>query len=116
MVPDPYSYLPLAPAALHILLALAEEDRHGYGIMQEVARASHDQYRIGPGTLYENLQKLVAGSLIAEVRRRDNVDPRRRYYRLTSLGKRVALSEIDRLEEIFRKAKGHLRPAHVRKP
>jgi DNA-binding PadR family transcriptional regulator len=110
MSPDLSSFLPLSPAALHILLALAEEERHGYGIMQEVARASNDQYRIGPGTLYENLQKLLAQGLIREVARRDEIDGRRRYYKLTSLGIRVAACEIDRLEGIFRKAKSHLRP------
>jgi DNA-binding PadR family transcriptional regulator len=100
---------------MHILLALAGEDLHGYGIMQEVTRHSEGQCRLGPGTLYDNLQRLLDQDLIAEVRRGGNEDPRRRYYRLTSTGKSVLCAEISRLESIFRKAKSHLSPARVRK-
>src|SRR5215467_6472858 len=102
-------FLPLSPATLHVLIALASEDRHGYGIMQEVAKQTNDQYKLGPGTLYDNLQKLLAQELIDEVDRRDKDDPRRRYYRLTGLGDRVLTAEIQRLETVFRKAKTHLR-------
>src|SRR5437870_13264813 len=91
-------FLPLSPATLHILSALASEDRHGYGIMQEVARQTGDQYRLGPGTLYDNLQKLLDQGLVEEVNRRDKEDPRRRYYRLTSMGQGVIAAEIQRLE------------------
>lgn len=115
MSPNPSSFLPLSPAVLHILLALADQDRHGYGIMQEVARESGNQYKLGPGTLYENLQRLLAQGLICEAARRDEEDPRRRYYRLTTLGKRVAITEIDRLEAALKKAKAHLGTAKVRK-
>ena len=101
-------FLPLSPATLHILIALASEDRHGYGIMQEVAKQTNDQYKLGPGTLYDNLQKLLGQKLIEELGRRDQDDPRRRYYRLTSLGDRVVAAEIQRLESVFRKAKTHL--------
>jgi len=101
-------FLPLSPATLHILIALASEDRHGYGIMQEVAKQTNDQYKLGPGTLYDNLQKLLGQKLIEELDRRDKDDPRRRYYRLTSLGDRVVAAEIQRLESVFRKAKTHL--------
>jgi len=101
-------FLPLSPATLHILIALASEDRHGYGIMQEVAKQTNDQYKLGPGTLYDNLQKLLGQKLIEELDRRDQDDPRRRYYRLTSLGDRVVAAEIQRLESVFRKAKTHL--------
>ena len=101
-------FLPLSPATLHILIALADEDRHGYGIMQEVAKQTNDQYKLGPGTLYDNLQKLLDQGLVEEANRRDNDDPRRRYYRLTSLGEQVVSAEIQRLESIFRKAKTHL--------
>jgi DNA-binding PadR family transcriptional regulator len=59
-------FLPLSPAALHILLALASEDRHGYGIMREVARQSEDRYKLGPGTLYDNLQKLLDQGIVEE--------------------------------------------------
>jgi DNA-binding PadR family transcriptional regulator len=82
-------FLPLSPATLHILIALADEDRHGYGIMQEIARQTHDHYKLGPGTLYDNLGKLLDQGLLEETKQRDNDDPRRRYYRLTSLGERV---------------------------
>src|SRR5262245_35290087 len=95
---DLFRFLPLPPAPMHILLALAGEDLHGYGIMQEVARHSEGQCRLGPGTLYDNLQRLMDQDLIVEVRRGANEDPRRRYYRLTSTGKRVLRAEISRLE------------------
>jgi DNA-binding PadR family transcriptional regulator len=98
-------FLPLSPAAMHILLALASEDLHGYGIMQEVARQSEGQCKLGPGTLYDNLQRLLQDNLIAETASRPNEDPRRRYYRLSSMGKRVLAAEIARLESVFRKAK-----------
>ena len=66
-MPEDFSpYLPLSPATLHILLSLAAEDRHGYGIMQEVARQSEGQYKLGPGTLYDNLQKLMSQGLVEE--------------------------------------------------
>src|SRR5215467_11087756 len=108
MQKDVGQFLPLSPAILHILIALANEDRHGYGIMQEVAKQTNDQYKLGPGTLYDNLQKLLGQKLIEELDRRDQDDPRRRYYRLTSLGDRVVAAEIQRLESVFRKAKTHL--------
>ena len=108
MQKDVGQLVPLSPAILHILIALANEDRHGYGIMQEVARQTNDQYKLGPGTLYDNLQKLLDQGLVEEANRRDNDDPRRRYYRLTSLGEQVVSAEIQRLESIFRKVKTHL--------
>lgn len=104
------SFLPLSPAILHILLALAGEERHGYGIMQDVARQSDGQYRLGPGTLYDNLQKLVNHAMVEESSRRAaDDDPRRRYYRLTSFGRRVLTAEIARLESVIREAHAHLR-------
>jgi DNA-binding PadR family transcriptional regulator len=109
-------FLPLSPATLHILIALASEDRHGYGIMQEVAKQTNDQYKLGPGTLYDNLQKLLGQELIEELDRRDKEDPRRRYYRLTSLGDRVVSAEIQRLESVFRQAKTHLHSIKPRRP
>src|SRR3981081_709169 len=95
------TFLPLSPAALHILLALAGEDFHGYGIMQEVKRQSDGQYKLGPGTLYDNLQKLLDQKLVEEAARRENEDPRRRYYRLTTFGRKVVTAEIRRLESVF---------------
>src|SRR5579864_5935508 len=111
MSEDPISFLPLSPATLHILLSLAAEDRHGYGIMQEVARQSEGQYKLGPGTLYDNLQKLMNQGMVQESARRSaSDDPRRRYYRLTSFGRRVLESDIERLEGVVREARLRLHP------
>ena len=103
-------FLPLAPAALHILLSLAAEERHGYGIMQDIARQSDGRYKLGPGTLYDNLQKLLKDRLVEESENSSTgAESRRRYYRLTKLGRRVLTAEIVRLEEAIREAKLHLR-------
>ena len=109
MIEDYSPFLPLSPAALHILLSLAGEDRHGYGIMQEVARQSEGQYKIGPGTLYDNLQRLMVQGLVEESPRPPaHDDPRRRYFRLTSFGRGVLSAEIARLETVVREAKACL--------
>lgn len=109
-------FLPLAPAALHILLSLAGEDRHGYGIMQEVARQSEGQYKLGPGTLYDNLQKLIQKGLVQEMGRRPgDEDPRRRYYRLSSLGRKVLAAETDRLAGVVREARARLQAPRTRR-
>jgi DNA-binding PadR family transcriptional regulator len=106
MEPLTSQFLPLSPAALHILMALAVEERHGYAIMREVTQQSDGQYRLGPGTLYDNLQRLLDKGLVAESAKPiDNHDPRRRYYRLTNLGRQVLAAEIARLEAMFRAAK-----------
>jgi DNA-binding PadR family transcriptional regulator len=111
MAEDLSPFLPLSPATLHILLALAGEDRHGYGIMQEVARQSEGQYKLGPGTLYDNLQKLLDQALVEEAPRRSATDdPRRRNYRLTRLGRAVLEQEVRRLEGVVQEARLHLRP------
>ena len=103
-------FLPLSSAALHILLALASEDRHGYGIMREVARQSDDRYKLGPGTLYDNLQKLLDQGIVEESSQRSSTDdPRRRYYRLTRFGRRLLATEITRLEGVVREARLHLK-------
>ncbi len=103
------AFLPLAPATLHILLSLAGEDLHGYGIMQEVSRQSEGRYQLGPGTLYDNLQRLVQQGLVEEVRRRaPDEASRRRYYRLTLLGRGVLSEEIARLEGVVRQARLNL--------
>jgi DNA-binding PadR family transcriptional regulator len=116
MSEDLSSFLPLFPATLHILLSLAGEDRHGYGIMQEVARQSEGQYKLGPGTLYDNLQKLMNQELVENATRRAiDDDPRRRYYRLTRLGRRVLTVEIARLDNVVREAKLHLRSPGARR-
>jgi len=106
---DPHFFLPLSPATLHILLSLAGEDLHGYGIMQEVARQSEGKYRLGPGTLYDNLQKLIQREWVEELgRRAGDEDPRRRYYRLTLTGQGVLEAEIARLTEVVREARSRL--------
>jgi len=108
MKEDARRFLPLAPATLHILLALAAEDLHGYAIMQEVARQSEGRYKMGPGTLYDNLQRLMEQGLVQETGRRADEDSRRRYYRLNSLGRAVLSAEIARLEGVVRQARMHL--------
>lgn len=101
--------LPLAPATLHILLSLAGEDLHGYGIMQEISRQSEGQYKIGPGTLYDNLQKLIQRKWVEELGHRPgDDDPRRRYYRLTGTGRDVLAAETARLSDVVREARSRL--------
>ena len=108
---------PLSAPMLHILLALAGDDLHGYGIMQEIARQSAGQYKLGPGTLYDNLKKLMLLGLIEETSSRSSTDdPRRRYYRLKGLGRNVLALEIERLEEVLREARSHLRAVKPLKP
>lgn len=112
MEDNSHSSLPLSPATLHILLSLAGEDLHGYGIMQEVARQSEGQYKLGPGTLYDNLQKLIQREWVEELgRRAGDDDPRRRYYRLTLAGQGVLEAEIARLAQVVREARSRLQLA-----
>jgi len=110
MKDDFNSFLPLSPATLHILLALTAGDMHGYAIMQDVLRQSEGRYKLGPGTLYDNLQKLVRNGMVKELgAKAGDEDSRRRYYRLTSLGSGVLAAEISRLEGVVRDAKLQLR-------
>lgn len=100
------SFLPLSPAALHILLSLAGEELHGYAIMQEVQRQSEGKYKLGPGTLYDNLQKMIGRRLVEEIGQKAvDDDPRRRYYRLSTLGRGVLAAEIARLDGVVREGK-----------
>ncbi len=109
MKKDFSSFLPLSPATLHILLSLAGKDLHGYGIMQEISRQSEGRYKLAPGTLYDNLQKLIDQELVQELGQRSgDEDPRRRYYRLSSSGRGVLAAEVARLETVVRDAKLHL--------
>ncbi len=113
---DPEALLPLTPAVFHILLALADGERHGYGIMQEVAQRTDGAMHMGPGTLYGSIKRMLADGLIEPAgERRDPTldDERRRYYRLTDFGQRVALAEAQRLEQLVRiaQAKSLLRQA-----
>jgi DNA-binding PadR family transcriptional regulator len=112
MKDDLKDLLPLSPASFYILLALSNEDRHGYGIMQEVARQSEGRYKLGPGTFYDNLERLIDQGVVKEVPRKSaNEDPRRRYYRMTGYGRNLLLAEVSRLESAVREAKVRLRGA-----
>jgi DNA-binding PadR family transcriptional regulator len=100
MTEDLSSLLPLSQAHLYILLALNAEDKHGYAIMQEVGELSEGTYKLGPATLYENLGKLRALGVITEVRGSNTEDERRRYYRLTGLGRGALKEELARLNRL----------------
>ena len=98
--PSPQELLPLTPPVFHILLALADEERHGYGIMQDVARQTDNALQLGPGTLYGCLKRMLAAGLVEESDERPDPeldDERRRYYRMTAFGKRVVRAEAQRL-------------------
>lgn len=108
MNPDPQSLLPLTPATFHILLALADGERHGYAVMREVERATEGRLRLGPGTLYGAVKRLLEGGLIEESGERLDPaldDERRRYYQLTGFGRSVAAAEAARLEGLVRRAR-----------
>jgi DNA-binding PadR family transcriptional regulator len=110
------NFPPLSTAAMHILLALAGEDLHGYGIMLEAARQSQGQYKLGPGTLYDNLRKLMAQGFVEESGKpRFEDDTRRRYYRLTGLGRRALAEEVARLQKVLRQARSFLQSAKPRR-
>ena len=109
MKPETHEFLPLSSAAFYILLTLAGDDLHGYGIIQQVRRQSGGHYRLGPGTLYDNLKKLMTLGLVTQSANRSAHDgPRRRYYRLTALGRSVFAEEVRRLEGALRQARTHL--------
>lgn len=102
--------LPLPPAALHILLALADEDRHGYAILQEVAARTDGAVRMSAGTLYRSIQRMVEQGLIEECDARPapaDDDERRRYYRITPFGLEVTRAETERLMSLVRLARAH---------
>jgi DNA-binding PadR family transcriptional regulator len=101
---DPCAFLPLSPSAFYILLALAEEERHGYSITKEVEEATNGSVNLGPGTLYRLIRQMVIDGWIVEVDRIDSEDPRRRYYRLTPWGRRIARAEAARLADAVRTA------------
>jgi DNA-binding PadR family transcriptional regulator len=106
--PPPETYLPLPPATFQILLALVDGDRHGYAIMKEVAERSEGTVRLGPGTLYGSLKRLLEAGLVAEGGEQadpETGDERRRYYRLTKLGLSVARAEARRLDAMVRAAR-----------
>jgi len=103
----PESLLPLPPATFHILLALADVERHGYAILQDVEQRTGGELKLGAGTLYRSIARMVEQGLIAEVTRRRSLgdDERRRYYRLTPFGTAVARAEMRRLAQLVRLAR-----------
>jgi DNA-binding PadR family transcriptional regulator len=105
---DPGDLLPLTPAALNVLLALADGERHGYGIMLEVRERTGGRVRLGPGTLYGAIKRLKEGGMIEESGGRSDGeadDERRRYYRLTGFGSEVLAAEVERLDSLVRAAR-----------
>jgi DNA-binding PadR family transcriptional regulator len=105
---DADTLLPLPPAAFHILVALADEDRHGYAIMQDVAARTSGAVKLSAGTLYRSVQRMLDQGLIVEVSSRpapEMDDERRRYYRITPFGRTVAKAEARRLAEMLRLAR-----------
>jgi DNA-binding PadR family transcriptional regulator len=105
---SPRELLPLTPPVFHILLALADEERHGYGIMQDVASQTDDALQLGPGTLYGCLKRMLAAGLVEESDERPDPgmdDERRRYYRMTALGHQVVRAEAQRLADAVTAAK-----------
>jgi DNA-binding PadR family transcriptional regulator len=104
----PESLLPLPPATFHILLAVADEDRHGYAIIQEVAARTGGEVRLSAGTLYRSIQRMVEQDLISESAARpapELDDERRRYYGITAFGREVARAESERLQALLRIAR-----------
>ena len=104
----PEEYLPLTPAMLDIVVALADDELHGYAIMREVRRRTDGRKRLAPGTLYRSLRQMHERGLVAESEERPEAgldDERRRYYRLTDLGRRVAVAEVERLEGLVQAAR-----------
>ena len=106
--PIPAGLLPLPPAVFHILMALADEDRHGYAIIQEVKTRTNGEVRLSPATLYRSIQRMLDDDLIVEIHERpapELDDERRRYYRITKYGKTVAREEASRLSDLVRLAR-----------
>ena len=104
----PESLLPLPPATFHILMAVADEDRHGYAIILEVSSRTNGEVRLSPGTLYRSIQRMLEQGLLLETSERpdpDEDDERRRYYRITDFGTAVARAEARRLTALVRLAR-----------
>jgi len=105
-LPDPASLLPLPAATFHILMSVAEEDRHGYAIIQDVAARTGGGLKLSAGTLYRSIQRMLEQGLLIETRERPEVDDeRRRYYRITPYGSAVARAEARRLTQLVRLAR-----------
>jgi DNA-binding PadR family transcriptional regulator len=105
---EPEAWLPLTSAMFHILLALADRERHGYDIMREVDERTEGKMRLGPGTLYGSIKRMLKDGFIEELEERPDPeldDERRRYYRLTDFGYRLAVAEAQRLERLVKSAR-----------
>jgi DNA-binding PadR family transcriptional regulator len=106
--PEPDDFLPLTPAIAHILLAVADDDRHGYAIMREVERITGGAASMGPGTLYGTIKRMIASGLLEETDQRPDPeldDERRRYYRATPLGRAVIAAETERMAALVSAAR-----------
>ena len=104
----PDAFLPLPAATFHILMALADDDRHGYAIIQEIEARTNGELRLSAGTLYRSIQRMIEQDLIVEIHERpapEFDDERRRYYRLTTFGRDVARAEARRLQALIRRAR-----------
>jgi DNA-binding PadR family transcriptional regulator len=102
------SMLPLPTAVFHILIALADRDRHGYSIMQDVAARTAGKVQLSPGTLYSSIRRMLEQGLIEELAESpdpSSTDERRRYYRLTRFGRRAAAAEVERLNALLQQAR-----------
>ena len=100
----PHDLLPLTPAVFHILLALMDQERHGYGIMKEVEQQTEGEMVLRPGTLYQAIKRMIELGMIEETDDRPDPsldDERRRYYRVTGLGRKVASAEVERLRKLL---------------
>jgi DNA-binding PadR family transcriptional regulator len=105
---DPGPHLPLTPPMFHVLVALADGEKHGYAILKEVARRTNGKVQLSAGTLYGIIKRLDESGMILELTERPDADlddERRRYYRLTEFGRRVALAEAARMEEMLEMAR-----------
>lgn len=102
----------LSTQAFHILVALAERDQHGYGLMQDIAEQTHGKLRLSAGTLYGSIKRLLEEGLISELSdsqrpKANREDSRRRYYRLTALGRKTVTAEVKRMLELTEHARAH---------
>jgi DNA-binding PadR family transcriptional regulator len=106
--PDPESFLPLPRDTFHILVSLADKERHGYSVMQDIAERTDGALRLSPSSLYASIKRLLEQGLIEELAERTDPqhdDERRRYYRLSRLGRQVAIAEARRLERLLADAR-----------
>jgi len=105
---------PLTPAVMHVLLSLGGGQKHGYGILKDVLRQSEGRVRLGPGTIYSTLQRLMELGWVEEADAPATVDERRKYYRLTRGGREALHAEVERLEAIVRAARAQTAPRRAR--